>query len=256
MMGARQAWLGGILAGAVLGLSSLFLPGGGLPASDLAVARVNGHPIARHDLDLALEAMARDSRNPLPADAESHALSRLIDEELLFQRAIALDLPRNAATIRRSIVIAMIDSIIAQADEAPDEAALRALFEREQSRFAGEPRLRVRWLSAADENGAYTLPAAHPPDRLITVTDLRRYLGEDLVEHALTLDPGTAGQPLHVSGRWHVIEVLERQAAPGADFATHRAAVAALWRERAEEAALETYLARLRDEAEISIGRD
>lgn len=256
MISLRQAWLGGVLAGAVLGLTSLFLSDAGLSSADLAVARVNGHPIARHDLDLALEAMARDSRNPLPADAQAHALSRLIDEELLFQRAIELDLPRNAATIRRSIVIAMIDSIIAQADEVPDEAALRALFEREQSRFAGEPRLRVRWLSAVDADGPYSMPAAHPPDRLITVTDLRRYLGEDLVAHALTLEPGAPAPPVRVGERWHVVDVREREQAPGADFATHRGAVSALWRERAEEAALETYLARLRNEAEIRIGSE
>ena len=47
------------------------------------------------------------------------------------------------------------------------------------------------------------------------------------------------------------MDVLEREAATPVDFESSRAAVAAVYRARAESAALEAYLDRLRDEADI-----
>lgn len=250
MISARTAWLAGSLGGAVLALFSLFVPDGGLPPDDLAAARVNGHAISRHELDLALAAMERDSRNPLPDDARERALGRLIDEELLFQRAIELDLPRNASTIRHSIVIAMIDSIIAQAASDPDEAELRALFSAEQARFAAEPRLRLDWRSGG-LTGELSRPAAHPPDRLLSASNLRPYLGAALVQAATEIEAAGETVTVTLGDRRHQLTLLEHEPGELADFESRRDAVTALWIERAQEAALEAYLDRLRAGADI-----
>ena len=250
MINARTAWLAGSLAGATLALFSLFLPDGGLPSDDLAVARVNGHAISGHELDLALAAMERDSRNPLPEDARERALGRLIDEELLFQRAIELDLPRNASTIRHSIVIAMIDSVIAQADADPAEVELRELFNAEQARFAAEPRLRLDWRSGG-LTGDLTRPAGHPPDRLLSVSNLRPYLGEALVRAAAEIEADGETVIVTLGERRHQVTLLEREPGERADFESRRDAVTALWIERAQEAALEADLDRLRAGADI-----
>jgi len=253
MQDARPLYLTGAIAGALVALAGLFWPGSDLDTGDLAAARVNGHAISRHDLDLALEAMARDSRNPLPEDAELYALSRLIDEELLFQRALELELPRNASTIRRSVVIAMIDSIIAQADRDPTESELRTLFDTEGDRFSGETLLRIDWRSGPADSDALTRPAAHPPDRLISASDLRRYLGEELALAALTLDINTPSDPILIGDRRHQLTLLERSEPGTPRFERHREAVEALWRERAQEEALEAYLAELRARADIAV---
>lgn len=249
-MSARTAWLAGSLGGAVLALFSLFMPDGGLRPDDLAAARVNGHVISRHELNLALAAMERDSRNPLPDDARNHALGRLIDEELLFQRAVELDLPRNASTIRHSIVIAMIASIIAQAEADPDEAKLRDLFDAEQARFASEPRLRLAWRSGG-LTGDLARPAAHPPDRLLTVSNLRPYLGEALIRVATELDEAGETITVTLGERRHQLTLLEHEPGAPSTFESRREAVRALWIERAQEEALETYLDRLRSGADI-----
>lgn len=252
----RLVFAAGAAAGAGLALAGLFLPGDPrLDAADPAVARINGHAISAHDLNLALEAMAADSRNPLPGDARAHALSRLIDEELLFQRAIELDLPRNASTIRRSVVIAMIDAVIARADREPQEAELIALFEAEPERFGGEPRLQVEWESAPAGTSDFRRPPAHPPARLMSATDLRRYLGEDLTLAALTLQRGETSDLIAIGDRIHRLHLTDRVMPPPPDFDRQREAVLALWRERAQEAALESYLADLRADADIAIAR-
>lgn len=250
MISARTAWLAGSLGGAALALLSLFMPAGGLPSNDLAVARVNGHAISRNELDLALAAMERDSRNPLPEDARERALGRLIDEELLYQRAIELDLPRNASTIRHSIVIAMIDSIIAQAAVDPGEVELRELFNAEQARFAAEPRLRLDW-RAGGLDGDLSRPAAHPPDRLLSVSNLRPYLGQALVQEAAELRETGDTITVTLGDRRHQVTLLEYEPGVPSTFESRREAVRALWIERAQEEAMETYLDRLRAGADI-----
>ncbi|MFY0638453.1 hypothetical protein [Maricaulis maris] len=256
MPDARAFCLAGAAAGALLAIVTLFWPTTGVTASGPVAARINGHLITEADLQLALEAMARDSRNPLPADAPDYALARLIDEELLYQRAIDLDLPRNASTIRRSVVIAMIDSILARAERDPSEADLRALFAAEPERFSGELMLRVDWQSGAAEGGTLSRPSSHPPDRLISASDLRRYLGAELALSALDLAEGETHEIIGSGARRHRITVLERGAPTAAAFDSQREAVEALWVERSEEAALEAYLADLRSRAEIAIRTD
>ena len=256
MPDARAACLAGAAAGAALAIATLFWPASQAGPSGLVAARINGHLITEADLQLALEAMARDSRNPLSADAPDYALARLIDEELLYQRAIDLDLPRNASTIRRSVVIAMIDSILARAELDPSEAQLRALFAAEPERFSGELMLRVDWQSGPATGATLRRPSSHPPDRLISASDLRRYLGAELALTALDLSEGETRDIVGPGARLHRITVVERVAPEQATFETQREAVAALWVERSEETALETYLADLRSRAEITIRAD
>lgn len=251
-MDPRLSLLAGVASGAVLALAALFWPGEDLPDGSPVAATINGHVIPVADVELALEAMARDSRNPLPRDAARYALDRLIDEELLFQRGVELDLPRNASTVRRTIVLSMIDSITSQADLDASEAQLRELFADNISLFRGEPLLRLEWASAPDPQSGFTRPASHPPDRLIPAGDLRRYLGETVTLTALSLEVGVPSAPFQVGDRWHRLHILERQDHPLPEFDTHRDAVEALWQTRAEEAALEAYLADLRARADIS----
>ncbi|TGY87273.1 hypothetical protein E5163_16300 [Marinicauda algicola] len=252
---ARTGFALGALLGGGLALGALLLPDSALsrlPPS--GTVWVNGVPITPDDVELALDAIERDSRNPLQADAREFVLDRLIDEELLFQRAIVLDLPRNESTIRRSIVLAMIDAIIAQAPAEPGDADLRALFEAERSLFTGEAALRVEWRVARSPDGPRLQPAAHPPDRLMTVTELRRVLGPMLTDRLLALDPGGSVGPIEAGGQFHWLTLLDRQSPAPADFERNRDAVAAMWRDRVQAETLERHLERLRSEAEIRYG--
>jgi len=245
--------VGALSGGALVLLGALRDTAEPLPAGSQIAAVVNGQPIPVADVEIALEAMSRDSRNPLPADAAARALDRLIDEELLFQRAIALDLPRTAPTLRRTIVMNMIDLSQSMAQQNPDEAELRALFDANRALFAAQNRYRIRWESADSPAGERVRPAAHPPDRLLSATELRRYLGEDLTAALLSLTAGEQIGPLEQGERYHWLGVIGFSAAAPADFEANRARVEALWQERAAEAALEHYIATLRADADIRL---
>ncbi|GJL97591.1 MAG: hypothetical protein DHS20C06_14080 [Hyphobacterium sp.] len=244
----------GALAGGLLVLAGALWPSDrAVEAGSNAAAIVNGQTIPIGDVEIALEAMARDSRNPLSDDAAEHALSRLIDEELLFQRAIALDLPRNASTVRRTIVMTMID--LAQSNDVtdPEDAELQVFFNANSGFFSTENRYRISWESAASESGERTRPPAHPPGRLLTPSDLRRYLGEDLTLAVLIIAEGETAGPIETGGRFHWLTVSEIASAEQPQFEANRDRVEALWRQRAAEASLEAYIAELREQADIRV---
>lgn len=249
---ARWGWGAGAVAGGVVVLAAALWPDrSNIPAGSDAAAIVNGHVIPVEDIEIALDAMARDSRNPLTADDTGRAIERLIDEELLFQRGLALDMPRNASNVRRAIVMTMIDFARANAEPLPPDAELRGFFEANLEYFSAEDRYRVSWESAATPDGARQRPAAHPPERLLTATDLRRHLGDALVFAVQSATPGEVLGPLELGGRFHWLTVTEFTPAGDPRFENHRRRVEALWQERAEEAALEDYLAELRRTAVI-----
>lgn len=249
---AKWGWSAGAIAGGVIVLASVLWPGNDvIPEGSDAAVIVNGHPIPVEDVDIALEAIARDSRNPLTPDDTSRAIERLIDEELLFQRGMALDMPRNASNVRRSIVMAMIDFARADAAPLPDNDRLQAFFEENIEFFDAEDRYRVRWESAASRDGARRQPAAHPPNRMLTATDLRRYLGDALTFAVQSANPGETLGPIETGGRFHWLTIEEYAPAGTPRFEDHRRRVEALWQERAEEAALEAYIAELRRTADI-----
>lgn len=248
----KWAWGVGAVAGGILVLVSVLWPGDAsiMPGSDVAVV-VNGHPIPVEDVEIALEAMARDSRNPLTGEDTDHAIERLIDEELLFQRGMALDMPRNASNVRRSIVMSMIDFARADAAPLPTEPELRAFFVDNIEYFDAEDRYRVRWESAPARDGERRRPAAHPPNRMLTATDLRRYLGDALTFAVQSATPGETIGPIETGGRFHWLTITEYSPAETPVFEDQRRRVEALWQERAEEAALEAYIVELRRSADI-----
>jgi len=250
----RIALAFGALAGGLLVLVSALWPDArNVEAGSNAAAIVNGQVIPVEDVEIALEAMASDSRNPLTGNAAEHALSRLIDEELLFQRAIELDLPRNASTVRRTIVMTIID--LAQSNEVdePDESELQAFFNANIGFFTTENRYRIRWESAATEDGERSRPPAHPPGRLLTPSDLRRYLGEDLTLAVLIIGEGETAGPIENGDRFHWLTVTEIAPAGEPQFEENRGRVESLWRQRAAEESLESYIAELRAQANIQI---
>lgn len=253
MNSAHWGWGLGAAAGGLLVLASVLWPGESPIARGSHVAvTVNGHPIPVEDVELALEAMSRDSRNPLTEDDTDRAIERLVDEELLFQRGIALDMPRNAPNVRRAIVMTMIDFARSQAEPLPPEAELRNFFQANVEFFAAGDRYRVQWQSAAAPDGPRRRPAAHPPDRLLTLTELRRYLGEALTAELQSAAAGERLGPLESAGRYHWLTIVAFTPAGEPQFEPNRRRVEALWHERAEEAALKSYLAELRREADIA----
>ena len=169
--GSRSvAWLG---AGALAGVAAagLALLGGGdappRPAPG-AVATVNGAVVRDADYQRALAALAADRREPIGESERRFVLDRLVDEELLVQRALELGLARSDRLVRNQLVAAMIAAVTEDAAAAePSDAALRAFHAENADFFAAPGRLRARqlWVRAAplrtpDEARARAVEAA------------------------------------------------------------------------------------------------
>jgi len=152
-----------VLAGGLLALASLWHEGrsGVLPAG--AVARVGDQFIPRTHWLRAVEAVETDRGAALDDAGRRAVLQRLIDEELLYQHAIDSGLARDDPGLRKTLIAGLVDA--ATAGGSVDEAAARALFERDPRYFAAQARLRV---------GAVELEAAAaPPSREILMAALR-----------------------------------------------------------------------------------
>jgi hypothetical protein len=92
-----------------------------------AVAVVNGQAITRSDFERFVESAAgTDETASGGGEARRRLFVRMVDEELLIQRAVALGLHRRDPAARHAILSAMVASVTSAADAGePDEAALR-----------------------------------------------------------------------------------------------------------------------------------
>src|SRR6056297_1155725 len=239
-----------------------------LPAD--AAARVNERLIGNSELADALAALGSDSRDALdPADRD-WILRRLVEEELLVQRALELDLGHTDRAARNALVDAMIRRITRDAAaRPPSEDELRAWYADNRALFAGAPRLRVQARAAPDEAAARELrqrlvsdggepsaaaagePVTGLPDALLPPAKLRDYLGPRVAAALSNAPTGEWLAPLPYAGRWIVARVAGRGEAAAPPYGEIRDRVEAAWRRAQMDTALARYLDELRARADI-----
>lgn len=278
---ACGAALGALLAGWGV------LRGGSGPRSGALppgiVARVNGQLIRLEDYQRAVNGLAQDRRSGVDAEQRKLVLDRLIDDELLLQRALDLGLAHDDLRVRRSLTAAVIESVASEQEGVtPDDNELRAFYESDREFFTSPGQLRVRqiWLRAANAADATvaqqraqqaverlrqgedfaTVKAAVGdkelapiPDALLPVSKLGDYLGPSAIRTAMTLAPGEVGEPVRSNTGYHVLQVVERNAAEPAPFDSVKSQVLAEYRRRAADKALRAYLEDLRRQADITV---
>jgi parvulin-like peptidyl-prolyl isomerase len=243
-------------------------------------ARVNGEPIYRSELDAALEMLARDKRNPLEDGDRAHVLDRLIEEELLVQRGLAIGLVESDRTVRKNIVTAMIDSVVMESrSETATDDELRSFYEGNRDYFLrpdalrvhqilfregsdrGDPSARAKEAFAAIGEGMSTVDASrrygdapvHPvPDVPLPPTALREYLGPTAAA-IQSLEPGEISPPLPSPYGRQIIELVERRRNAAPPFEEIRDQIVAAYRQRQAGEALREYLDLLRDEAYVEL---
>lgn len=266
--GRRGLWLlaAGALIGAVTAGREVLGTSQRLPSG--AAALVNGVPIARVEFEQAIAAAAGDRGSPLDRAEQDHILDRLIDEELLFAHALALDLPRRDARLHSEIVSTLISQVAAPPEGGePTDAELAQHLEAHRARFQGEPLVRVEALlfaAASDPPGqtagqratsaARRLRAGEPMERiadsdrfplpvptsLSSRETLTAALGPTATRTALGLPEGAVSDPVRTADGHVVLRVLERRASVP-QLADVRAQVRdALLRKRGEDRLRET----------------
>lgn len=252
------------------------------PLDAAAVARVNGQTISRTDYERVLSGVASDRRDPLDANRRQQVLDRLIEEELLVQRALSLGLARNDPKTRNDLVQAMLSAIVTEADaRQPTDDEVAAFFAANPGFFKRPDRARIRQIfcrvrtpdTAADAERrcadaskrwqagedfvelARTLgdPVAPPlPDNFLPATKLTEFLGPTAANAALSLAAGAVSDPIRVAAGFRVIQVVEREQDAERTLDDVRDLVRAEMRRRAGDTALRQYLTDLRAGAAIT----
>jgi len=281
---ARLLLVAGAVAGIALAAFGVVRSGGGdtgAPAD--AIALVNGQALSRESFARFAAAIAAERRSTtLDAAERRRLLERMIDEELLLQRGIALGLDRYEPSARGAIVSALVASVTADAETAePDEAALRAFYTQHQGRFGSGPRLAVdvafiatagrpealareraemlaRRLRAGEEFMGVRSELGDPlvaelPPGALDLDTLRDYLGPTAARAAAGLAIGQVSEPVRGSAGYFVLALRERSAGEPVPFESVREQVRAEFLRSRGETALRDYLAGLREEARIRV---
>jgi len=282
---ARARWL--LAAGAVAGLAaaaaSLLSGERSTPRiAEGAIASVNGTPIRVEEYERLLSALASDRRTPLSDEDRQRVLDRLIEEELLVQHALALGLARSDRRVRADLVSAVLGSLAAASDGyQPDDAEVRAFYERNRDYFAGPGRLWVRQVFVADDGGgedaareraeraASRLRAGEPiervraelgspevapiPDVLLPPAKLREYLGPTALLTALDLERGKVSDPVRSAQGYHVLVLVEREPGGAPPLEESVPQVRAELRRRQGDRMLRERLDQLRSEADLTL---
>jgi len=277
------AFLG--LAFAMAGFLSPRDPRRALPAD--AVAVVNGEAVAREEYERAVAALTMDRRSPLASSERRHVIDRLVEEELLIQRALDLELVRRDRRLRGELVSVMVQSVVSEVAEVePTEEEVAGFYTENRDYFTQPGRVRLRQIvvdASPDGIGAEAgldralagrarLLAGEPfehvrddlgaveiaplPDALLPPSKLREYLGPTAVRAVLELQPGGVSDPVRSAVAYHVLQLVEREVPRIPPLDEVEAEVRAEYRRRAGDRALRRYLEGLKRSADIRMAPD
>jgi hypothetical protein len=273
----------GTVAGLILAATGLLEPWGDTGLPDEAVARVGDTLILRDDYQRLLAGIESDTKEAVDDATRRHVLDRMIEEELLVQRATELGLAQYDRSVRAKLVSVLISSVTAESKESdPSSQTLREFFESETEWFVQPPRLRVRRIffrvrgpeevDAAERRALaarqrlldgdaffQVMKAAGDPevfsvpDALLPPAKLVEYLGPRALREAMKLASGEVSQPIRSPSGVQLLWLVERQDAVVPRFESVAPQVRAEWIRRAGDRALRSYLDELRDRADITI---
>jgi len=240
------------------------------------VARVGDIEISREKYLLQLEGLNLDKRAPLKEEDRAFVLERMIEEELLIQRAKDLGMFSTNTMIRGAIVQQMINMIISENSlDIVSTSQLKEFYEANKGFFTSADRLRLKQIYFSDEKGgaleraqnAYLHlvqsnnldeidsksdeSALEVPNTLMTLSKVREYIGPSLMQLARMLKPGEFTSPKKVIGGYKIIVLLERRDASPPDFKEIRDRVKSEYQKRKDDEALRDYLNKLKKWYEI-----
>lgn len=204
---------------------------------------VGERKIRRIDYERVLAGVAGDLRSPVDEALRRRVLDRMIDEELLVQRALDLGLAVVDRRVRGELTSGLIASIVAEVEaEPPDDDAVARHYEENLEFFTRPGRLRVRTIrfsghrdgsdprgDAADRaaRARARLVAGEPaaeveraladaqvspvPDTLLPPAKVRDYVGPSVLAAVMPLEVGVWSEPIEGGGGWHLAMALDRE---------------------------------------------
>lgn len=287
----RPPWLLALGAAVGLALATFGLLETGdavdpLPAGAAAV--VGDRTIRIVDYQRVLAGVESDLRNPVDEEMRRRVLDRMIDEELLVQRALELGLAVVDRRVRGELTSGLIDSIVSETDAIdPDAEAVAAHYEANVDFFTRPGRLRAQALyfssrgdaeagrASAIERAAASLkrlradgsvetfrqveaeladPQVSPiPNALLPASKIRDYVGPTLLQTLEDLAVGQWSAPIANAGGYYVLRLLEREPPIVPTLEDVEALVRQDLKRREGDRALRRYLDELRSLTAVSI---
>jgi hypothetical protein len=271
----------GALAGAMGAATEIAGRRVAMPSS--AVAVVAGVPIAEAEYARALDAVVADRRGGTLSEGDrATVLDRLIDEELLLQRALALDLPRRDPRLRSEIVSTVIADVVDTAEaREPSDEELRRWLAANASRFSREPHARIEQLFFAvppsgdvargevrARDARARLAAGEPfeslraqgdrpmvdaPLGLASRASLTEALGPTVARWCMEGSVGAVSEPLRSGAGFHLVRVVERSEGGPPDFEAAREQVRADYLRHRGEERLRAALSELRADGDVRV---
>ncbi|MCP5040812.1 MAG: hypothetical protein GY944_07260 [bacterium] len=257
----------------------------GLPTD--AIARVNGTVLRADDFERLVVAVLEDMRTPDEEKARKRVLDRMIEEELLIQRALDLGLVHLDRKVRADLTSSMITSVVADIkDLSPSEEQLEAFYAENRDYFVRPGRVLARqiFFRVTNNRGAeHPLGTAEEragvahqrllagdayedvkrdlgdfeispiPAAMLPASKLRQYTGPTLLRSISELEVGAWTKPVRSGMGFHVAQLVDRDLPESPPLDEIREQVAVDWRRRAGDRALRDYLDELRARADIEI---
>ena len=177
---------------------------------DQAIARVGEKEISRQRFEEIIKVLDDQSNSELTLEKKNLIRERLIDEELLIQRAIELDLVRNDSLVKGNVIQTMFQYIINSNELVePSEAELREYFSKEKNYFSSGRRYKLKNYTFRNSNDAETAinflnqsnlesflklveteSAIDLPNVFLTPQKIRDYLGPQALDELPSLEKG------------------------------------------------------------------
>ena len=177
---------------------------------DQAIARVGEKEISRQRFEEIIKVLDDQSNSELTLEKKNLIRERLIDEELLIQRAIELDLVRNDSLVKGNVIQTMFQYIINSNELVePSEAELREYFSKEKNYFSSGRRYKLKNYTFRNSNDAETAinflnqsnlesflklveteSAIDLPNVFLTPQKIRDYLGPQVLDELPSLEKG------------------------------------------------------------------
>ena len=175
-----------------------------------AIARVGEKEISRQRFEEIIKVLDDQSNSELTLEKKNLIRERLIDEELLIQRAIELDLIRNDSLVKGNVIQIMFQYIINSSElDEPSEIELRDYFNKEKNYFSSGKRYKLRNYTFRNLGDAEiarnsltqnnfenflklveTENAIDLPNVFLTPQKIRDYLGPKILEELPSLEKG------------------------------------------------------------------
>ena len=235
---------------------------------------VNGYPITQSALRNAEKRIQPNSSDPMNPDDRELLLQRLIDDELMLQHAEDLDILTSDPGIRKLLVRLSIESIVKDSRSIPiGDEQLRTFYEDHKSIFQRPSRIHLKVASflkpeVAKDTGEiikkevpFELAVAETktgklidiPSSLLPEHVLRRYLGSELTEVALSLSENQISSTVTLGEFTYLIYVMAREPEQQLSFDDSRLQVTSEYRSRHRQNALTNALTHLRKHSDIPV---